>query len=291
MLAALDEGNLSTVAKQVREQWPTAKIILAADNDWHTPDELDKNGKPKKNVGKIAAEKTAKTINGWVTLPPTEHKADWDDYRQRHGIEAAKQAFSNGLYQVKKKMSVSKSVVINLDEHQEKERDPLTSFTQARKDGIFHITPKLDKETGEIIKPEQWLCSFVEVIGVGTLDGDEDEQYLIFRWKVKGKKEPVIKGISSAYVGEREGWRILKAAGVQVTTKTHLRAILGDWFIRNHAQETWSVTTKTGWHKGAYIMPDGAVIGKPEHTMTACYRWMKSGRAQTRNMFICQPIR
>ncbi|WP_422824371.1 DUF927 domain-containing protein [Xenorhabdus bharatensis] len=264
VLAAIDEGNLPTVAKQVRERYPDARMILAADNDWHAPEELDDKGKPRKNVGKIAAEKTAKAIDGWVALPPTEHKADWDDYRQQHGIEAAKQAFSEGLYQVEANMSVPKSVVINLDEHRAKERDPLIPFTQARKGGIFHITPKLDKETGEIIKPEQWLCSFVEVIGTGTLDGDEDDQYLIFRWKARGKKDPVIKGISSAHVGEREGWRILKAAGVQVTTKNHLRAILGDWFIRNPAQETWSVTTKTGWHKGAYIMPDGSIIGKPE---------------------------
>ncbi|WP_244175738.1 toprim domain-containing protein, partial [Xenorhabdus vietnamensis] len=99
VLAAIDEGNLSAVAKQVRERWPTAKIILAADNDWHEPGELDDKGKPKKNVGKIAAEKTAKAIDGWVALPPTEYKADWDDYRQQHGIEAAKQAFSEGLYQ------------------------------------------------------------------------------------------------------------------------------------------------------------------------------------------------
>ncbi|MBE8596781.1 primase-like DNA-binding domain-containing protein [Xenorhabdus sp. BG5] len=100
VLAAIDESNLSTVAGLVREQWPDAKIIIAADNDWHKSEERDKNGRLKKNVGKIAAEKTAIAINGWITLPPTALKADWDDYRQRHGIEAAKQAFNNGLYQI-----------------------------------------------------------------------------------------------------------------------------------------------------------------------------------------------
>ncbi|MCC8382045.1 toprim domain-containing protein, partial [Xenorhabdus sp. PB30.3] len=86
VLAAIDESNLLTVAEQVRAQWPDAKIILAADNDWHEPEERDKNCRLKKNVGKIAAEKTAKAINGWVTLPPTALKSDWDDYRQHHGI-------------------------------------------------------------------------------------------------------------------------------------------------------------------------------------------------------------
>ncbi|MCP9270124.1 toprim domain-containing protein [Xenorhabdus sp. XENO-1] len=106
VLAALDAGNLVSVAKAVRERWPDTNIIIAADNDWHSAGELDKNGKPKTNVGKISAEKAALAVNGWVTLPSTEYKADWDDYRQNHGIEAAKQAFGEGLYQpasIKKK--------------------------------------------------------------------------------------------------------------------------------------------------------------------------------------------
>ncbi|MDC9606579.1 toprim domain-containing protein [Xenorhabdus griffiniae] len=99
VLAALDEGNLSSVAKAIRERWPDTKIIIAADNDWHRPDELDKNGKPKVNVGKISAEKAALAVNGWVTLPPTEHKADWDDYRQQNSVKIAELAFVQGLYQ------------------------------------------------------------------------------------------------------------------------------------------------------------------------------------------------
>ncbi|MDC9603505.1 toprim domain-containing protein [Xenorhabdus griffiniae] len=121
VLAALDEGNLSTVAGLVRERWPTAKIILAADNDWHELGELDDKGKPKKNVGKITAEKTAKAIDGWITLPPTEHKADWDDYRQSHGIEAAKQAFSEGLYQEgEKKVEIANVISINPEKQKKK---------------------------------------------------------------------------------------------------------------------------------------------------------------------------
>ncbi|WFQ81511.1 phage/plasmid primase, P4 family [Xenorhabdus sp. SF857] len=44
-----------------------------------------------------------------LTLPPTEHKADWDDYRQQQGVEIAQQAFAQGLYQptsIKKKAAV-----------------------------------------------------------------------------------------------------------------------------------------------------------------------------------------
>ncbi|WP_446469797.1 toprim domain-containing protein [Xenorhabdus stockiae] len=99
VLAALDAGNLYSVAKAVRERWSDTKIIIAADNDGHHPDELDKDGKPKVNIGKISAEKAALAVNGWVTLPPTENKADWDDYRQKNGVNMARQAFTQGLYQ------------------------------------------------------------------------------------------------------------------------------------------------------------------------------------------------
>uniref|UniRef100_UPI0036D98199 primase-helicase zinc-binding domain-containing protein n=1 Tax=Photorhabdus sp. RM322S TaxID=3342825 RepID=UPI0036D98199 len=100
-LAALDESNLLPVAKIVRERWPEAKIIFAADNDWHKPGELDKNGNPKVNTGRIAAEKAAIAIGGWIALPHGETKVDWDDYRQKNGIKVAKQEFSKGLYQPK----------------------------------------------------------------------------------------------------------------------------------------------------------------------------------------------
>ncbi len=99
VLAAIDEGNLLPVAEWAAGRYPEAKIIIAADNDI-------KPGQP--NVGKISAEKAVKSFHrGWVTLPPTEDKADWDDYRQQHGTEAAKQAFSKGLYQVDSKPVVS----------------------------------------------------------------------------------------------------------------------------------------------------------------------------------------
>ncbi|MEQ1976908.1 hypothetical protein [Xenorhabdus sp. SGI240] len=36
-LTTLDAGNLLFVAKAVRERWLDIKIIIAADNDWHSP--------------------------------------------------------------------------------------------------------------------------------------------------------------------------------------------------------------------------------------------------------------
>ncbi|QTL41116.1 toprim domain-containing protein [Xenorhabdus budapestensis] len=156
VLAALDEGNLSTVAGLVREQWTTAKIILAADNDWHELGELDDKGKPKKNVGKITAEQTAKAIDGWIALPPTEYKADWDDYRQRHGIEAARQAFNEELYLVEETKSMNKAVVIPIEKGKWKKNEDLKPFFDKRYGGLYYIERKQNNSTGEIDEQETW---------------------------------------------------------------------------------------------------------------------------------------
>ncbi len=67
-----------------------------------------------------------------------------------------------------------------------------------------------------------------------------------------------------ADIGERDGWRSLKAGGVNVTTKSTFRAILADWLQQSGTDREWIITHTTGWHHGAYIMPDGEVIGDPE---------------------------
>ncbi|HHJ4523176.1 TPA: DUF5906 domain-containing protein [Citrobacter freundii] len=97
MISALDDGNLRSVALAVRERWPLARIIIVADNDWHSPGELDEHGKPKVNSGKQHGEKAALAVSGWLALPPGEIKMDWDDYRQQHGLTAAKATFAASL--------------------------------------------------------------------------------------------------------------------------------------------------------------------------------------------------
>jgi putative DNA primase/helicase len=90
IIAAIDAGNLLPVAQVMRQRYPDAQIIIAADNDI-------KPGEP--NTGKSAAEKAAKAVSGWVALPQSEEKADWNDFHQQHGLEAAAAAFNDSMYQ------------------------------------------------------------------------------------------------------------------------------------------------------------------------------------------------
>ncbi|EBJ1006192.1 DNA primase [Salmonella enterica] len=250
-VVAIDAGNLLPVAQVIRKYHPQSQIIIAADNDIK-PGEI--------NTGKVAAEKAATAVAGWVALPPTDHKADWNDYYQQNGLEAATIAFNDSMYQLQGNTLKPQLKAIDGGKTKQPEQEPLKPRIESREDGVFWVTPKVDKDSGEIINHESWLSSPVEVIGSGR---DDKDQYLIIRWRAFGSDTPTIAAIPLADIGEREGWRTLKAGGINVTTKSSLRAILADWLQRSGERELWRVVHATGWQSGVYIMPDGEIIGTP----------------------------
>lgn len=252
-MAAIDAGNLLYVAQVLRDKFPSAQIIIAADND---------HSEGRQNTGRIAAEKAALSVSGWVALPPTDHKADWNDYHQKHGIKCATEAFNKSMYQPQGNGVKQEPQTIEGSDFKVMDTDPLKPRIESREDGIYWVSPRADSQSGEIINNESWLCSPLSVIGTGR---DDKDQYLILRWLSFGSETPTTAAIPLADIGEREGWRTLKAGGVNVTTKSSLRAILADWLQRSGSRELWRVAHATGWQCGAYIMPDGEIIGTPEN--------------------------
>lgn len=257
-VCAIDAGNLLPVARQMRQQYPQAQIIIAADNDWHALGELDEHGKPMVNIGRVSAEQAAELVSGQVALPPGDLKADWNDYHQQYGLAKSIAAFNDSIYQPQGEYVIPQLQAIKGG----KTDDPLKPHIESRSDGVYWIVPKVDKESGDVNNNESWLASPMDVIGTGR---DDKDQYLILRWLAFGAGIPTTAAIPLADIGEREGWRTLKAGGVNVTTKSSLRAILADWLQRSGSRELWRVVHATGWQCGAYIMPDGEIIGSPSH--------------------------
>ncbi|TSJ89225.1 DNA primase [Gilliamella apicola] len=87
VISAIDAGNLIHVAKAIREVNSTANIIIAGDNDIGS----------HKNTGKEKAIEAATAINGYYTIPDTDYKCDWDDYRQQFGSDNALAHFNKNL--------------------------------------------------------------------------------------------------------------------------------------------------------------------------------------------------
>ncbi|WP_370557387.1 DUF927 domain-containing protein [Edwardsiella tarda] len=252
-VVAIDAGNLLPVAEVMRRKYPEAQITIAADNDHH---------EGRANIGKEAAEKAALFVAGWVALPPTDHKADWNDYHQQNGLEVATVAFNASMYQPEGKKEEVTLAAIDGGKKTPGIDDDLKPRVESRSDGIYWITPKVDKGTGEIINTEAWLCSPLEVVGGGS--DCSNQRFLIMRWDMPGSKVKVTMAIPWGNIGNRTGWETIMNGGVSVTTKPSLKSILADWLQRSDAGQEWRISHTTGWQCGAYIMPDGEIIGTPD---------------------------
>ncbi|EAM2865418.1 DUF927 domain-containing protein [Salmonella enterica] len=252
IIAAIDAGNLLPVAQVMRQRYPDAQIIIAADNDI-------KPGEP--NTGKSAAEKTAKAVSGWVALPQSEEKADWNDFHQQNGLEAAAAAFNDSMYQPEGEKVKPALTVVEGGKVERHHKNDMKPYVDERKGGLYWIEPKLDKETGEITEKESWLSATLAVTGIGE---DENERYLVLRWHPEGSDSERTEALPMRDIGEREGWAKLRAGGLSITAKSSLRAILADHLQRSGNREMWAIASATGWQCGAYIMPDGEVIGEPK---------------------------
>lgn len=128
--------------------------------------------------------------------------------------------------------------------------------------GLYRIVPKYDNVSGDLLsETEQWLCDVVKVIGIGRSESDD---FLVLEWQPEGSQTKIIEALPLEEVGEREGWKQLKKRGLKVTTKSSLRNELADYLQNTGDRTLWTITNATGWQKGAYILPNGEIIGTPE---------------------------
>ena len=80
VLAAMNAGNLSPVAKLAKKKWPNIEIVIAGDDDYLTEQSTGIN------PGKAKATEAANLLGLQVSFPPftLEHKraglTDWNDY-------------------------------------------------------------------------------------------------------------------------------------------------------------------------------------------------------------------
>ena len=87
-IAAFTAGNLLPVAQTYRALYPERDIYIAGDDDRQRETELDGQGRPKVNVGRVKAEEAAAAIGAQAVFPsfPADTRGtDWDDLAQALG--------------------------------------------------------------------------------------------------------------------------------------------------------------------------------------------------------------
>ncbi|WP_241010262.1 DUF927 domain-containing protein [Aggregatibacter actinomycetemcomitans] len=130
--------------------------------------------------------------------------------------------------------------------------------------GLFLVTPKLDKDTGEILREDQkWICSNVDLVGQGK--NEQGEYYYLFKWRNPDEREPRLEAVHLEDFGTEAGWKQLKGKGLKMTQGQGLIGKLTEHFhnISNTAPCDYKITKLAGWQNGAYLLPSGEMIGEP----------------------------
>ncbi|WP_417312390.1 DUF5906 domain-containing protein [Ectopseudomonas khazarica] len=90
VVMAVDSGNMPAVARAIRAQYPTARIVLCGDDDPTRPG----------NPGRTKAEAAALEVGGVVAFPPGGHGKDWNDLQVAEGLDAVRAQLVAALEQV-----------------------------------------------------------------------------------------------------------------------------------------------------------------------------------------------
>ncbi|MFC1011006.1 DUF927 domain-containing protein [Pasteurella multocida] len=126
--------------------------------------------------------------------------------------------------------------------------------------GLFYVIPKLDNQTGEILREEQkWICSPLKLIGNGK--NEQGEYFYIFQWQNADEEKPRIEALNCGDFGTETAWRLLKNKGLKMTAKSLTQHLVEHFHSFSERVEKWTVTHCTGWHNGAYLLPNGEIIG------------------------------
>ncbi|HBJ6377608.1 TPA: DUF927 domain-containing protein [Salmonella enterica subsp. enterica serovar Eastbourne] len=145
--------------------------------------------------------------------------------------------------------------------------DELAPCVEERAGGLYWVTPKIDKQSGEVIRPGEWLSDQMRTVGIGN---DGSEAYLVIEMIPEGTEKIIYEAMPRNEIGMPAGWSRLRGRGVAITTSAHLLNKLAEYLQRQGERTVWEVTSTAGWHCGAYVMPDGEVIGVPERPVAFC---------------------
>ena len=234
VVAAISASNLPNVAQAVHARWPQARIVIAGDNDFYDG---------KENTGKVWAEKAAKVVNGCVTLPPTRHKADWNDFMQENGPARAKEAFNEELVQL------GKSAV------------KLPQGFRLTQEYLW-FDKQVQKSDGDTEIRNIKISNPLRVTAI-TCDADGGNFGRLLEWEdTYGQSRKWAMPMEMLSGSGEELRRILLVNGLSyISTTGEARARLMEYISLCKPERKVTCVNKTGWHGDVYVLQD-EVIGE-----------------------------
>lgn len=228
VVAAISAGNLPNVAQSLRSRWPEVKIIIAGDNDFQDGGE---------NPGRAFAERAAKAVGGWMTLPPGEIKADWNDFHREHGITRAREAFRNGL------------VLCG------EGRTQLPHGFRLTQEYLWY--EKQVQRNGETEIQNVKICSPLRVTAI-TCDADGGNFGRLLEWEdTWGERRRWAMPMEMLSGSGEELRRVLLVNGLSyISTTGEARARLMEYISLCKPERRVTCVSRTGWHGQVYVLQD-----------------------------------
>ncbi|MDR2225384.1 MAG: DUF927 domain-containing protein [Providencia sp.] len=232
IVAAVAATNLVKVAQQLRERYPLAKIIIAGDNDY-----ID----GKENTGKLWAEKAAKAVDGWITLPPTHYKADWDDYRQENSTIKVKEAFFEEMT------------------YCGKDKAYLPQGFRLTQEYLWY-DKLVNKSDGDTEVRNIKISSPIKVTAI-TCDADGSNYGRLLEWDdTYGNCRKWAMPMEMLSGSGEELRRVLLVNGLSyINISGQARAHLMEYISLCRPEKKVTCVNKTGWHGNVYVLQDEVV--------------------------------
>ncbi|HCC5946248.1 TPA: DUF927 domain-containing protein, partial [Escherichia coli] len=215
-------------AQSLRARWPEVKIIIAGDNDFQDGGE---------NPGRAFAERAAKAVGGWMTLPPGEIKADWNDFHREHGITRAREAFRNGL------------VLCG------EGRTQLPHGFRLTQEYLWY--EKQVQRNGETEIQNVKICSPLRVTAI-TCDADGGNFGRLLEWEdTWGECRRWAMPMEMLSGSGEELRRVLLVNGLSyISTTGEARARLMEYISLCKPERRVTCVSRTGWHGQVYVLQD-----------------------------------
>lgn len=251
--AAMNAGNLLRVAQLLRAKLPDVAMTICADDDTVT------DGNP----GLTKAREAAIAVGALLAVPDFGFNrpagaTDFNDLHMISGVTTVQASIKNAA--VPRTMETAEVTAASASMDDESGR--LRARFELSESGVFYIGIKHDSNTkSDIELPPAWLCDRLEIVGRG--EDDAGRGYRILRWNSRGSGTIRITAFPLAMIGEREGWASLRERGLAISTSRVALEKLAGYLQTEGSDELHFVTERGGWTQGAYILPNGEVLGEP----------------------------
>ena len=130
----------------------------------------------------------------------------------------------------------------------------------------FHITPsgiywREYKAKDEQLEPHDMpLADCMDIVGTGK--DTNGAYYRIIRYQDANTRKSYTFALPSEQIGANAGWQMLQKRGITIFSGRRKRELLADYLQTQGAKTPYTVSNKSGWHNGAYILPNGEIIAQ-----------------------------